>query len=145
MILWLDADTYTFANIPESFIRSTLPENKMTCYLGRGGMYPECGWVGYNKKHAKLNEFINTWTSLYKDNTIFDELEWHDSYLYWQVLHRLSLLVRNILLLIFGLSSHSLYVGFLVSIFCFSRCKSLHTRHFYHYFSVFAEQVKSYV
>ena len=90
MILWLDADTYTFTNIPESFIRSTLPENKMTCYLGRGGMYPECGWVGYNKKHAKLNEFINTWTSLYKDNTIFDELEWHDSYLYWQVLQKVA-------------------------------------------------------
>ena len=60
MILWLDADTYTFTNIPESFIRSTLPEDKLTCYLGRGDIYPECGWVGYNKNHPKLMEFINT-------------------------------------------------------------------------------------
>ena len=59
MILWLDADTYTFADIPESFIRSTLPANKLTCYLGRGGMYPECGWVGYNKKHTKLEHIFS--------------------------------------------------------------------------------------
>ena len=90
MILWLDADTYTFADIPESFIRSTLPVDKMTCYLGRGGMYPECGWVGYNKKHTKLDEFIDTWTNLYTQGTIFKELEWHDSYLYWQVLQRVA-------------------------------------------------------
>ncbi len=27
---------------------------------------------------------------MYKDNTIFDELEWHDSYLYWQVLQKVA-------------------------------------------------------
>jgi hypothetical protein len=90
MVLWLDADTYTFTDIPESFVRSTLPEDKLTCYLGRGGMYPECGWVGYNKKHPKLKEFINTWTDLYTKDTIFQEVEWHDSYLYWQVLQRVA-------------------------------------------------------
>ena len=90
MILWLDADTYTFTNIPESFIRSTLPEDKLTCYLGRGDIYPECGWVGYNKNHPKLMEFINTWISLYTQGTIFNELEWHDSYLYWQILQQVA-------------------------------------------------------
>ena len=85
MVLWLDADTYTFADVPESFVRSTLPEDKMTCYLGRGGMYPECGWVGYNKKHPKLMDFINAWTDLYTKDTIFKELEWHDSYVFWHL------------------------------------------------------------
>jgi hypothetical protein len=90
MILWLDADTYTFANIPNEFVRSTLPEDKLTCYLGRGGMYPECGWVGYNKKHPKIMDFIKAWTDLYTKDTIFNEVEWHDSYLYWQILQRVA-------------------------------------------------------
>ena len=90
MILWLDADTYTFAKIPESFVRNTLPDNKLTCYLGRGGIYPECGWVGYNKNHKKIYEFINAWTSLYTTGKIFQEIEWHDSYLYWQILKRVA-------------------------------------------------------
>ena len=43
-----------------------------------------------SKKHAKLNEFINTWTNLYTQDTIFKELEWHDSYLYWRVLQKVA-------------------------------------------------------
>ena len=82
MILWLDADTYTFANVTEEFVRNTLPEDKMVCYLGREKekQWPECGWVGYNKNHSRLTEFIKRWTDLYNKDTIFNETEWHDSF-----------------------------------------------------------------
>ena len=33
---------------------------------------------------------MDTWTSLYKNDTIFKELEWHDSYLFWQILKRVA-------------------------------------------------------
>ena len=33
---------------------------------------------------------MDTWTDLYKNDTIFKELEWHDSYLFWQILKRVA-------------------------------------------------------
>ena len=83
-VLWLDADTYTFRKINKDFVTGLLPKNKLVNFLGRGDKYPECGWVCYNKKHPKIEEFMQYWTSLYIRDTIFEELEWHDSYLFWQ-------------------------------------------------------------
>lgn len=92
MILWLDADTYTFDNVTEEFVRNTLPKDKMVCYLGREKekQWPECGWVGYNKNHSRLTEFIKHWTDLYNKDTIFNETEWHDSYVWYQTLLRMD-------------------------------------------------------
>ena len=89
-ILWLDADTYTFRPITKLFIIDLLPENKLVNYLGRGDKYPECGWVCYNRRHPKITEFMKQWTDLYVNDTIFKELEWHDSYLFWQILKRVA-------------------------------------------------------
>ena len=89
-VLWLDADTYTFRPITKEFVIGLLPENKLVNYLGRGDKYPECGWVCYNRRHALIEKFILNWTSLYTTDTIFKELEWHDSYLFWQILKRVA-------------------------------------------------------
>ena len=88
-ILWLDADTYTFRNITKEFVINLLPSNKLVNYLGRV-TYPECGWVCYNRRHPKIKEFMKYWTDLYINDTIFKELEWHDSYLFWQCLKRIA-------------------------------------------------------
>ena len=89
-VLWLDADTYTFRKIEKDFITGLLPDNKLVNYLGRGEKYPECGWVCYNKRHAKLKEFMQYWTDMYINDTIFKEMEWHDSYLFWQCVKRIA-------------------------------------------------------
>ena len=89
-VLWLDADTYTFRKINKDFVTGLLPKNKLVNFLGRGDKYPECGWVCYNKKHPKIGEFMQYWTSLYIRDTIFEELEWHDSYLFWQCVKRIA-------------------------------------------------------
>lgn len=89
-VLWLDADTYTFKSISKNFVTGLLPEDKLVNFLGRGEKYPECGWVCYNRRHPKINEFMKSWTGLYINNTIFKELEWHDSYLFWQILKRIA-------------------------------------------------------
>ena len=89
-VLWLDADTYTFRPITKEFVVGLLPEDKLVNFLGRGEKYPECGWVCYNKRHPQINQFMDTWTDLYKNDTIFKELEWHDSYLFWQILKRVA-------------------------------------------------------
>ncbi len=86
VVLWLDADTFTFRSIPKEFVLNLLPVDKLVNYLGRGEKYPECGWVSYNRRHYLINTFIETWTNLYKNDTLFKHLEWHDSYVFWQVL-----------------------------------------------------------
>jgi hypothetical protein len=89
-VLWLDADTYTFKPISKDFVTGLLPEDKLVNFLGRGNKYPECGWVCYNTKHTKIKEFMRYWTNMYKNDTIFQELEWHDSYLFWQCVKRVA-------------------------------------------------------
>ncbi len=89
-VLWLDADTYTFRSISTDFVTGLLPENKLVNFLGRGQKYPECGWVCYNKKHSKIKDFMQYWINMYKEDTIFKEVEWHDSYLFWQCLKRIA-------------------------------------------------------
>ena len=89
-LLWLDADTYTFRPIPKQFVLDLLPEDKMVNYLGRNKNYPECGWVTYNLKHQYTKVFVDAWINLYNTDNIFKELEWHDSYLFWEVLKRVA-------------------------------------------------------
>jgi hypothetical protein len=89
-VLWLDADTYTFRSIGKDFVFDLLPDDKLVNYLGRGDTYPECGWVCYNRRHAKITEFMSYWTDMYINDTIFNELEWHDSYLFWQCVQRIA-------------------------------------------------------
>ena len=89
-ILWLDADTYTFQPITTKFVIGLLPEDKLVNYLGRGNTYPECGWVCYNKRHPLIEKFIFEWVKLYTTDAIFKELEWHDSYLFWQILKKVA-------------------------------------------------------
>ena len=88
-VLWLDADTYTFRPITKQFVTGLLPADKLVNYLGRV-TYPECGWVCYNKRHPKIVKFIEEWTKLYTTDSIFKETEWHDSYLFWQILKRVA-------------------------------------------------------
>ena len=88
-VLWLDADTYTFRHITKQFVLDLLPVDKLVNYLGRV-TYPECGWVCYNRRHPKIQQFMKYWTDLYIKDTIFQELEWHDSYLFWQCVKRIA-------------------------------------------------------
>ena len=91
-VVWLDADTNIFRPIPFEFITKLLPQNTMVTYLGRenptlndGGKYPECGVEGYNLQHPETENFINEWKRLYKEDSVFKILEWHDSYVFWHL------------------------------------------------------------
>jgi len=91
-VVWLDADTNIFRPMPLNFLTELLPQDTMVTYLGRenpslndGGKYPECGFVGYNLKHPEIQNFITEWERLYTDDTVFEILEWHDSYVFWHL------------------------------------------------------------
>lgn len=82
-VIWLDADSKTFRDVPESFLDEICDFKSMACYLGRREKYhSECGWVAYNRHHPKLQQFIKDWRELYVSDRLFDLHEYHDSFVF---------------------------------------------------------------
>ena len=87
-MIWLDADTHTHTAVPMSWLEQISPADAMITYLGRGEKYhSECGWVGYNLAHADTRIFMHEFVAMYDQDRIFDEAEWHDSYI-WDVIRK---------------------------------------------------------
>ena len=70
-VVWLDADTYSFRQMPSSFLEKLLPVDTLLTYLGRGDLDPECGFVGYNLKHTDIVKLVDEWEDLYINDKIF--------------------------------------------------------------------------
>ena len=87
-MIWLDADTHTHTAVPMSWLEQISPQDAMITYLGRGEKYhSECGWVGYNLANPATRDFIHQFVAMYDQDRIFDEAEWHDSYI-WDVVRK---------------------------------------------------------
>lgn len=81
--IWLDADTKTFADVPDDFLTDICDPRAMACYLGRREKYhSECGWVAYNLRHPDLRDFMASWRELYITGRLFDLREYHDSFVF---------------------------------------------------------------
>lgn len=82
-LIWLDADTKTFAPVTFEFLSNVCNQSALACYLGRREKYhSECGWVGYNRRHPKIGQFMHEWQTLYDSDTIFNLREYHDSFVF---------------------------------------------------------------
>ena len=82
-VIWLDADTKTFASVPEDFLPGICDPAAMACYLGRREKYhSECGWVAYNRRHPDLQAFMDRWRDLYVTGDLFRLREYHDSFVF---------------------------------------------------------------
>ena len=90
LIIWLDADVVTHSPVPFEFIESLLPQNHYCAYLGREKIYPECGFVVYDTTSKYNNIFMQDWQDLYNTDSLFEEVEYHDSYLFWQLVKKHS-------------------------------------------------------
>jgi len=87
-LIWIDADTHTHSPIPSAWLPMVCPSDSMCSYLGRGENYhSECGWVAYNLDHPRCRDFIQDFVDMYRHDLIFNEREWHDSYI-WDVVRR---------------------------------------------------------
>jgi|TARA_S200000501_G_scaffold135716_1_gene128390 hypothetical protein len=92
-IIWLDADTYTFRQMPKEFLENLLPKDTMLTYLGRtnpdlkdAGKDPECGFVGYNLNHPEIQNYNNDWEKMYTSNSVFKlTLGWTDCSTLWHL------------------------------------------------------------
>ena len=83
LIVWLDADVVTHSAVPEGFIESLLPSDNYCAYLGRKKIYPECGFVIYDTRSPYNQSFMQDWQDMYRTDSLFEEVEYHDSYLFW--------------------------------------------------------------
>ena len=82
-VIWLDADTKTFAPVPDDFLADMCDPAAMACYLGRREKYhSECGWVAYNRRHCDLKSFMDRWRDLYATGDLFNLREYHDSFVF---------------------------------------------------------------
>lgn len=82
-LIWTDADLRCKKKFYPSDLMSFLPkEDEIMSYLGRKGIYSECGFLGFNLKNSSTIKFINRIIDIYENGEIFSLKEWHDSYLW---------------------------------------------------------------
>lgn len=81
-LIWLDADTVTFAPVPEELVESVVPEQFAISHLRRQKYHSECGFVGYNLAHPVTLPFIKRFAELYTSDKVFELDEWHDSWVF---------------------------------------------------------------
>lgn len=80
-LIWLDADTETFKPVTWEFLETLLPQEADVVYLGRKDMpHSECGFMAFKRQKAKA--FLRHLRNQYTEGVIWNEAEWHDSYLF---------------------------------------------------------------
>ena len=91
--VWMDADTVVHSDWTYTQFKELLPENAYITYVGRGKgsqTWPECGFYGLNLNHPVCHSFLEDFERMYEDaeNGMFKLEEWHDSYIFGEVLKK---------------------------------------------------------
>ena len=94
-LIWLDSDVVTIKNIEINFLNSLINDQNYLSYLGREhiNFHSECGFLIFNTKHNLHNQFWINMSQMYEQGLLFNEKEWHDSYIF--VVVRLNLEKKN--------------------------------------------------
>ena len=106
VLIWIDADTFVHSPVTYKWLDDFIPNNVLCAYLGREPKWPECGWYSINLKHPHAKEFLDEFERVYEEPNnegIFTMKEWHDSYVFYEVLkwHQEKFATQN-----FNISSH---------------------------------------
>jgi len=82
-LIWLDSDVITFKKIENSFIDTLVDNNSYLTFLGRGhvNFHSEAGFLIFNTKNKFHKIFWERMMEMYDQGKLFDENEWHDSYI----------------------------------------------------------------
>ena len=94
--VWMDADTFVHSDWSFEDFKDILPKSKWITYVGRGKgsqTWPECGFYGMNLNHPVCHEFLKEFKRMYEDaeNGIFTLDEWHDSYVFGEILNKMKI------------------------------------------------------
>ena len=91
-LIWLDSDVVTIKNIQINFLNSLINDHSYLSYLGRDhiNFHSECGFLIFNTQHDLHNQFWINMSQMYEQGLLFNEKEWHDSYIFDVVRLRLE-------------------------------------------------------
>ena len=87
-LIWLDADIKTYKKLPFEFLNTLINQNSYMSYLGRENIsvkhlnYSECGFLIFNTEHLIHKRFWEDMMKMYDGGKLFQEKEWHDSYIF---------------------------------------------------------------
>ena len=101
-LVWMDGDTYVHNTISYHEFKELLPNDKWLTYVGRGkgsNTWPECGFYGMNLKHPMCKRFLAEFEDAYEnaEQGIFTMEEWHDSFVFGEIVTKLRKLDPNVL------------------------------------------------
>lgn len=88
---WIDADVTCLKSFSSAELQPFFPDHdQVMSYLGRTHFpperpYSECGFLGFNPNHPRLNAFLQRMKALYMTGEAFRFQEWHDSWLWDEV------------------------------------------------------------
>lgn len=72
-VFWFDGDSITHSKITDTFFNKIIDQNAIISYLGRTDMYSETGFIGFNRRHPQILNFINEIKYIYDNCLINDE------------------------------------------------------------------------
>jgi len=81
LLIWIDADTLFFADVPRAEIEGFCPPDRFVGCLRRR-IHTETGFVAYNLRHPATRRFLEAFRRMYTDDLLFREAEFHDAYLF---------------------------------------------------------------
>jgi hypothetical protein len=98
----MDADTVVHSPWSYQQFQECLPDTSWITYVGRGKgsqTWPECGFYGLNLKSIVCQEFLAEFKRMYEnaEQGIFTLPEWHDSYVFGEILNRMKFTAPNVL------------------------------------------------
>lgn len=80
ILIWLDADTFTHADVTEEWLEGLFPPPSYLAWLDRKHSHPECGFVMYRCSHSYHRAFMDAFRRLYVSGDLFTFRETHDSF-----------------------------------------------------------------
>jgi|TARA_B110000483_G_scaffold88651_1_gene109314 hypothetical protein len=100
--VWMDADTFVHSDWSYEQFAELLPKTSWITYVGRGKgsqTWPECGFYGMNLNDGVCQDFLAEFERVYEDadNGIFLLEEWHDSFVFGNIINRMKFTSPNVL------------------------------------------------
>jgi hypothetical protein len=100
--VWMDADTFVHSDWSYEDFIECLPKTSWITYVGRGkgsASWPECGFYGLNLNDSVCHDFLKEFERMYDDadNGMFLLDEWHDSFIFGEIVNKMKLTHTNVL------------------------------------------------
>jgi predicted peroxiredoxin len=70
MLVWLDADTELLKHVSAEYLKTFLPNEYFTSYLGRDS-YSETGFIAFDLKNSHTKEFFDIFKNYYDSDRIY--------------------------------------------------------------------------